>query len=89
VDEAKNHRPAKGDAIIASRVRHLGCAAAFCLAGTAQAATGYVRVDQIGYEAGLPMRAYVMSASPLNGEVQRRERRRPGGRRRHGRRQAR
>jgi endoglucanase len=54
----------------ASIVRHPWCAtAALCVAGAAQAATGYVRVDQIGYEAGLPMRAYLMSASPLRGET--------------------
>src|SRR5215831_4066280 len=54
----------------ASIVRHLGWAtAALCFAGAAEAATGYVRVDQIGYEAGLPMRAYLMSASRLSGET--------------------
>jgi endoglucanase len=52
-----------------SIVRRLGCAAALCLAGAAQAATGYLRVDQVGYEAGLPMRAYLMSTSALNGET--------------------
>ena len=52
----------------ASLARLVCWGAAFCFASSAQAATGYVRVAQIGYEAGLPIRAYWMSASPLSGE---------------------
>ena len=41
---------------------------ALALAGAvAQAATAYVRVNQNGYEAGLPMRAYLMSPTVVSG----------------------
>ncbi len=35
----------------------------------AEAATGYIRVSQIGYEATESMRAYLMSTSPVSGET--------------------
>jgi endoglucanase len=37
------------------------------LALQARAITGYVRVNQIGYEAGLPMRAYLMTSTTVSG----------------------
>jgi endoglucanase len=46
----------------------LGSVAALCLGSTVAAAGAYVRVSQIGYEAGAPMRAYLMSTSALAGE---------------------
>jgi endoglucanase len=54
--------------VIATIIRPLGAAAIFALAGAAYPATGYVRVNQAGYEAGLPMRAYLMSPGTANGE---------------------
>src|ERR1051326_2515673 len=37
------------------------------LATTAEAAAGYIRVSQIGYEIGQPMRAYLMSSAAVSG----------------------
>ncbi len=37
------------------------------IASSSRAVTGYVRVNQIGYEVGLPARAYLMTASLVNG----------------------
>jgi endoglucanase len=59
---------AQEDAMIAFNHRQPTSAAALVVASAAQTATGYVRVDQIGYETAQPMRAYLMSASPLSGE---------------------
>ncbi len=39
----------------------------FALVASAHAVTGYIRVSQIGYEAGLSMRAYLMTTSAANG----------------------
>jgi hypothetical protein len=36
-----------------------------CAAISAQAATGYIRVNQVGYESGLPARAYVMTTTAV------------------------
>ena len=48
--------------------RLAGAVAVFAgVATVVQAATGYVRVDQLGYEAGLPMRAYLMSSVAVSG----------------------
>jgi endoglucanase len=55
-------------AVIAAIAGLLGSVAALCPATTAAAATAYVRVSQIGYEAGTAMRAYLMSPSTLRGE---------------------
>jgi endoglucanase len=45
----------------------LSLACVLLAASPAFAVTGYVRVNQIGYEAGLPARAYLMTASPVSG----------------------
>jgi endoglucanase len=37
------------------------------LAASAHAVTGYVRVNQVGYESGLSMRAYLMTTSAVSG----------------------
>ena len=41
--------------------------AVFLLAVSASAVTGYIRVNQIGYETGLSARAYLMTASAVSG----------------------
>ncbi len=45
----------------------VGCCMLAVLASPAFGATGYVRVNQIGYEAGLEARAYLMTTSPVSG----------------------
>jgi endoglucanase len=53
--------------VSAAIVRRLAAAAILELTSAAHAATGYVRVNRAGYEAGLPMRAYLMTPGAANG----------------------